>query len=138
MVLGRTNLYLGGKGTVRRGVEVSGRSEAGMGLGAVKGCLIVSIAVVMMVAFLPSHGVLFKGPLLSAAKARASQVVACLVDHGAHFSTEDFQGRDVFGIATGNVDHRTIAVFRSRGLLPNGSRTSGYRSRVHSIGEKAS
>jgi membrane protein required for colicin V production len=30
-------------------------------LGAAKGCLIVSIAVVMTVAFLPSHGGLFKG-----------------------------------------------------------------------------
>jgi membrane protein required for colicin V production len=48
---------------ISRGIAGPGiLSRIGGGiLGAVKGCLIVSIAVVMMVAFLPSHGDLFKG-----------------------------------------------------------------------------
>jgi membrane protein required for colicin V production len=48
---------------IRRGAAGPGvlNRIGGMILGAVKGCLIVSIVVVMMVAFLPSHGGLFKG-----------------------------------------------------------------------------
>ena len=48
---------------IRRGTSGPGVLSriGGMILGAVKGCLIVSVVVVMIVAFLPSHVGLFKG-----------------------------------------------------------------------------